>query len=118
MISVEKAKPIVMGAIGGAIALAIVGFGWAGWVTGGTANAMAKDQAESAVVSALAPICVAQFQKQSGFDNKLSELNDIRSYQRAAFIEEGGWATMPGSEAGNKDVARACAEMISELGES
>ncbi len=116
MISYEQAKPIVMGAIGGAVALAIVGFGWAGWVTGGTAEEMASDRAASAVVGALAPICVAQFQQQSDSDSRLSELNDIRSFQRAAYIEEGGWATMPGSDAGSKDVAKACAEMISELG--
>ncbi|MDH3664211.1 MAG: hypothetical protein OEU92_30060 [Alphaproteobacteria bacterium] len=118
MISVEKAKPILMGAVGGAVALAIVGFGWGGWVTGGTADEMAEDRAGTAVVAALAPICVAQFQQQSGFDGRLSELSEIRSFQRATYIEDGGWSTMPGSEAGNKDVARACAEMISELGES
>lgn len=118
MISVEKVKPILMGAAGGAVALAIVGFGWGGWVTGGTADGMANDRAETAVVSALAPICVAQFQQQSGIDGRLSELSEIRSFQRTAYIEEGGWATMPGSEAGNKDVARACAEMISALSSS
>jgi hypothetical protein len=118
MISVEKAKPMLMGAAGGAVALAIVGFGFGGWVTGGTAEEMANDRANSAVIAALAPICVAQFQQQSDSDSRLSELNDIRSYQRAAFIEEGGWATMPGSDAGSKDVARACAEMITDLGDS
>ena len=118
MLSVEKAKPILMGAAGGAVALAIVGFGWGGWVTGGTAAEMADDHGESAVVAALALICVAQFQQQSGFDSRLNELNDITSYQRATYIEEGGWATMPGSEAGSKDVARACAGMIAELGKS
>lgn len=118
MKNVEKAKPMLMGAVGGAVALAIVGFGWGGWVTGGTADEMANDRAESAVVAALAPICVAQFQKQSGFDGRLSELNEIRSFQRATYIKEGGWATMPGADAGSKGVARACAEMISELGES
>ncbi len=118
MISIEQAKPILMGAVGGAVALAIVGFGFGGWVTGGTAEEMANDSAESAVVAALAPICVAQFQQQTDSASRLSELNDIRSFQRATFIEEGGWSTMPGSDAGSKDVARACAEMITELGES
>jgi hypothetical protein len=118
MVSIEKAKPILMGAVGGAVALAIVGFGWGGWVTGGTAAGMADDRAESAVVAALAPICVAQFQQQSDSDSRLTELSEIRSFQRTAYIEEGGWAKMPGSEDGNRDVARACAEMISALGES
>ena len=118
MFSTEKAKPALMGAIGGAVALAIVGFSWGGWVTSSTAEAMADKRAKTATVAALAPICVAQFQQESSFEIKLAELNEASSYQRAAFIQEGGWATMPGSEEGNRDVARACAEMITDLGES
>lgn len=118
MFNSEKMKPMIMGAIGGAVALAIVGFSWGGWVTGGTAEKMAGDSAKSAVVTALAPICVVQFQQGTGFDTALSELAETRSYQRAAYIEKGGWSTMPGSEEGNKDVAKACADMITKLGES
>ena len=116
MFSMEKAKPVLMGAAGGAVALAIVGFGWGGWVTGGTAEAMADKRAKSAMVAALAPICVAQFQQDSGVDALLNELNNTRAYQRAAFIEKGGWATMPGGENGDRDVAKACADMITETG--
>ena len=50
-------KPALMGAAGGAIALAIVGFMWGGWVTGGTAEQTARTRADAAVVTALAPIC-------------------------------------------------------------
>lgn len=118
MFNSEKMKPLIMGAVGGAVALAIVGFSWGGWVTGGTAEKMAGDSAKSAVVTALAPICVAQFQQGDGFDTALSELAETRSYQRAAYIEQGGWSTMPGSEEGNRDVAKACADMITKLSES
>lgn len=118
MFDLEKAKPILMGAVGGAVVLAIVGFGWGGWVTGGTAEEMADKRGKSAMVAALAPICAAKFQEDSGFDTKLSELNETSAYQRAAFIEKGGWATMPGSEKGDRDVAKACAEMITELGKA
>ena len=118
MFSSEKAKPALMGAIAGAVALAIVGFNWGGWVTGSTAETMADIRAKSAVVAALAPICVAQFQQEPSFDTKLSELNETTSYQRATYIEDGGWAKMPGSEESNRGVARACAEMIGQLVES
>ncbi len=116
MFDLEKAKPVLLGAIGGAAVLAIAGFSWGGWVTGGTAEAMADKRAKSATVAALAPICAAKFQGDSSFDTKLSELNDTRAYQRAAFIEEGGWATMPGNDKGDRDVAKACADMITEMG--
>src|ERR1700747_2586345 len=39
----EKIKPVLWGAVGGAILLATIGFNWGGWVTTGTAEAMAKD---------------------------------------------------------------------------
>ena len=54
-------NPICWAAAGGAIALAIVGFTWGGWVTGGTAEAQAKQRADRAVVAALTPICVDKF---------------------------------------------------------
>jgi hypothetical protein len=34
-----EVKPACWGAVGGAVALAIVGFMWGGWVTGGKAEA-------------------------------------------------------------------------------
>ena len=40
----EKIKPVLWGAIGGAIALSIIGFAWGGWVTGGTAQEMRQSQ--------------------------------------------------------------------------
>ena len=118
MFKTENIKPVLSGAVGGAVALAIVGFSWGGWVTGGTAEAMAKKQAKSATVAALASICVAKFQGDSSFEVKLSELNETRTYQRAAFIEKGGWATMPGSDKGDRDVAKACAEMLIEMSDA
>jgi len=40
------------GAACGAVALAVVGFSWGGWATGGTARLMAAEQLQSDVVSA------------------------------------------------------------------
>ena len=51
-------KPACWGAAGGAIALAIIGFTWGGWVTGGHA----KTLADAAVTAALVPICADKFQ--------------------------------------------------------
>ena len=41
----EKIKLGLWGALGGAIVLAIIGFAWGGWVTGGTAQEMAEEMA-------------------------------------------------------------------------
>ncbi len=47
----EWLKPGLYGAVVGAAALAIVGFTWGGWVTGGTVGKLASEQARNAVVS-------------------------------------------------------------------
>ncbi len=46
----EKIKIGLWGAIGGAILTMIIGFNWGGWVTGGTAQSMAEEMSEVAVV--------------------------------------------------------------------
>ena len=56
-----KIESILWGAAGGAAALALVGFAFGGWVTGGKAAEMARQQTDKAVVAALAPICVDEF---------------------------------------------------------
>ena len=62
----EKIKPVLWGAVGGAMVLAIVGFNWGGWVTSGAAVAMAKETAATAVAERLGTICVAQFNREHG----------------------------------------------------
>ena len=108
-------KPACWGAIGGAVALAIVGFTWGGWVTGRTADEKASQRANSAVVSALAPICVDKFQHAAGASSNLVELKKVSSWQQGSFVEKGGWATLPGSSSPDSAVARACADMLSNL---
>ena len=110
-----QVKPACWGAVGGAIALAFIGFSWAGWVTGGTAETMARQRANEAVVAALAPICVDNFRRTPDATAQQVELNKVRSWERSSFVAKRGWATMPGSSSPDSGVARACAELISNL---
>ena len=48
-------KPAIWGAVGGAVAAMIIGFGWGGWVTGGTAEKMVTAGAQDATVLVLQP---------------------------------------------------------------
>lgn len=107
-----EVKPACWGAVGGAIALAIVGFTWGGWVTGGKSEAQAKDRAEAEVVRVLAPICADRFMHQANATQSLDELKKVDSWNRGSFVEKGGWATMPGSNSASSGVARACAEIL------
>ncbi len=111
----EKIKPGFWGAIGGAIALSIVGFAWGGWVTGGTAQKLAEELAEDAVVARLAPICVEQFKQDLEKDQKLKELNEENSWERDDYVIKQGWATMPGEEDADIKVAEKCTELVVQL---
>ena len=117
----EKIKPSLTpglwGAAGGAIVLAIIGFAWGGWVTGGTAQEMAEQKAENAVVGRLAPICVEQFNQVSEKDQKLKELKEIDSWKRGDYVDKQGWATMPGEKKSDRNVAEKCADMLMQLGQ-
>jgi len=106
---------LLQGAAVGAALTLIVGFYWGGWVTGSTAAELVQRSTTSAVVAALSPICVDKFQHSAATTTNLAELKKLSSYQQGSFIEKGGWATLPGSDSANSAVARACAEMLSNL---
>jgi hypothetical protein len=107
-----ETKPALFGAIGGAIALAIYGFTWGGWVSGGTAEAAAKQRADAAVVAALLPVCVASFKTDAKVAVHVAELKKVNSWEQGSYVEKGGWANMPGTKTVNSDLARACADAL------
>lgn len=108
-------KPAVWGAVAGAAAISFVGFSQFGWTLGSTAERMASDRADSAIVSVLAPICVEKFQQQSDSATKLIEFKKTPSWDQRSLIEKAGWATMPGSEKSNSAVATACADKLGRI---
>jgi hypothetical protein len=111
-----KAKPtkttafwIALGAI---VLTLILGFTRGGWTTGGSATKMAETSASSAVIARLAPICVAQFNADAQRGAKFTELKALTSFKRSAFVEEQGWATMPGESAADKGVIAECTKQL------
>ncbi len=113
----EKLKVGVWSAIGGAIVLAIIGFAWGGWVTGGTAQTTAEEMAEDAVIERLTPICVAQFNQDPERDKKLKELKDYDSWKRDEYVRKQGWATIPYEKEPDSKVAEKCTEQIMQIGQ-
>ena len=105
-------KPACWGAVLGAVAIMIVGFSWWGWTLGSTAQRMAQERAQAAVVATLTPLCVSSFMQQPDAAVKLAEFQKISSWQQSGFIEKGGWATLDGNSTPNSAVARACADAL------
>jgi alpha/beta superfamily hydrolase len=91
----------------------VIGFSWGGWMTGGTANKLAADQADTAVMAALTPVCVEKFMQNSDAKANLAILQKISTnWEQGQYLEKGGWATRPGATSTDYQLARACAEKL------
>jgi hypothetical protein len=112
--SASKASKTLLfwSAMAAVIATMIVGFTWGGWVTGGTARAMAQTQADDAVVNRLAPICVIQSGLDPNKAEKLKELTALSGYERGEFLKKVGWSKMPGEAESDSRVSEACAKLL------
>ena len=101
-----KIKYGVWGLIVGAIIAMIIGFSWGGWTTFGTTKRMTQE----AVLASQAAICVAQFMQDPNHEENLKEFGKLSSWERAKFIEKGGWDKMPGQKKADYAVSRGCAD--------
>ncbi len=102
---------MIWSAVGGAIALGIVGFTWGGWVTGGKAAEMVRKERQTVLIEILTPICVANFQKAADSADKLAAFKKMSSsYSRELHVRENKWAVY-GKDA-NSGVIDACAEAL------
>ena len=89
-------KLLLQGAALGAFATLGIGFSWGGFMLGSTAKTFADSTANSAVVAAIAPICVDQFQRSADAADNLTALKKTDSWQQAdRWDEEGGAPALP-----------------------
>lgn len=109
------AKPAIVGAIVGAVATMILGFTQGGWYTNNSAERLADQRSAAAVIDALIPICVSQSKLDPDSMNKLEELVAMKSsYEQRDFVMKTGWATMPSADEPDRDLAAACADVLSK----
>ncbi len=107
----EMIKPLLWGAIGGAILTIIIGFALGGWVTGGTA----QDRIDESVLPLAAEICANNFKADPDFEKNLAALKKESNWQRDNYIEKGKWSVMAGDDTSKNGVADACVEKLSDL---
>ena len=114
----EYIRPFLWGGAVGAIVLLIVIFS-AGWVvTSGSAQINTKAMVATALMNRLAPIAVAQFMQDPNKEERLKELKKRESWganNRSDYVQEQGWATMPGEKKPDREVADECARRLVEL---
>jgi alpha/beta superfamily hydrolase len=87
----ESRTRLLQGIAIGAVASMVIGFSWGGWMTGGAANKIAAERADTAVVAALTLICVEKFLQNSDAKANLAVLqrflqagNKVTTCRRAA----------------------------------
>jgi hypothetical protein len=107
----ESLKRLLQGAAVGAVATMIVGFNWGGWSLSSTADKMAKDQSDLAVVTALAPVCAAKFRALPDAAAKTVALSKVDSWKRAdEFPKE--FVTLPGESYPSSALVNACSTLL------
>jgi hypothetical protein len=103
-----QVKPATWGVIGGAVAAMIIGFAWGGWVTGGTSQRNAAMAAQTAVVQAFVPLCVAKAEQQP---DQILLMKKESAYSRSDFVVKAGWVSNV-AETYRRYVAESCATAI------
>jgi len=111
MLQGESLTRLMQGAVAGAVATMFVGFYWGGWSLGSTADKMAKERSDLAVVAALAPVCVDKFRALPDAEAKQAALSKIESWKRRdEFPKE--LVTLPGESYPNAALVDACYTLL------
>jgi alpha/beta superfamily hydrolase len=111
MLQGESLKRLLQGAAAGAVATIIVGFSWGGWSLTSTANKMAKERSELAVVAALAPVCADKFRALPDAEAKKVALSKVEPWKRRdEFPEE--FVTLPGETYPSSALVDACSTLL------
>jgi hypothetical protein len=113
----QPSKTMLFWSCAGSVVVALImGFTWGGWVTGGTARDMAQDAADQSRSELASTICAERFMAAADARVQLTALQAIdSSYRQRQFIDDGGWATMPGQEKGARQASELCAEVLDKL---
>lgn len=107
-------KPGIYGVILGGIATVVIGFSWGGWVTGGKAQDMADNAAQTAKTNLVASLCVEKFEATPNAQAQLTKLKKTDSWDQSDFVKKGGWSTIAGIK-NVSGVADACANDLASL---
>jgi hypothetical protein len=105
-------KPGLWGAAAGAIAISIVGFSQLGWTTTSTAEKLAQERSDMAVVAALVPFCVVKAQQDPDKAVLAKFQAEQSSYSRSDLVMKAGWATVGTEKTPDNALARACSDKL------
>jgi hypothetical protein len=88
-----------------------VGFYWGGWSLGSTADKMAKERSDLAVVSALAPVCADKFRALPDAVAKTAALSKADTWKRRDEFPK-DLVTLPGESYPSSALVDACSTLL------
>ena len=112
----EWTKAGLYGALAGAVAISILGFTWGGWTTAANAEKTAQTLAAQKVTLAMVPVCLDASAADTERAAKLATLEVSSAFARSKAMMPTGWATFPGSDDPNRNLASACLEALASDG--
>jgi hypothetical protein len=89
----------------------VIGFYWGGWSLGSTADKMAKERSDLAVVSALAPVCADKFRALPDAEAKIVALSKVDSWRRRDEFPQ-QFVTLPGESYASSALVDACSTLL------
>lgn len=98
--------------VGAAALTMIVGFGFGGWVTGGTAQEQTETATNEAVATLAADICTQRVLASAEAASVYAQLDEARSWERNKLLDEGGWTTFANMDEPVSGAASLCATQI------
>ena len=102
---------LLQGAAAGAVATIVVGFYWGGWSLASTADKVARERSELAVVAALAPVCADKFRALPDAEAKKVALSKVETWKRRdEFPKE--LITLPGESYPSSALVDACYTLL------
>ena len=111
MLQGESLKRLMQGAAAGAVATIFVGFFWGGWSLASTADKVARERSELAVVAALAPVCADKFRALPDAEAKKVALSKVETWKRRdEFPKE--LITLPGESYPSSALVDACYTLL------
>jgi hypothetical protein len=111
MLQGESLTRLLQGVAVGAIATIAIGFSWGGWSLASTANEMAKQRSEQAVVVAMAPVCADKFRALPDAAAKLITLSKVDSWKRRDEFPK-DLVTLPGESYPSSALIEACYKLL------
>jgi hypothetical protein len=111
MLQGESLTRLMQGAAAGAVATMFIGFYWGGWSLGSTADKVAKERSELAVIAVLAPVCADKFRALPDAEAKQVALSKAESWKRRDEFPK-DLVTLPGESYPSSALVDACSTLL------